>query len=504
MADQGHIKILKQGVKVWNKWRMDNPDINPDLSEAELRGAKLRGANLRKTVLRNAILVGADLRDADLFDSSLSNVILNDAKLGCADLDHADLSDAKLISADLISANLRSANFIRADLRQAKLEKAQLSSAILNNARLSYAILNNAFLSFVKLREADLSCEVKLSESDLVGADLSYAIFYEADLTKANLSEADITKADFTRADLREAKFYETKFIGASLYFANLQKADFRGSVFSKVNLIGTDLTLADLTAIRIDRETAAQIPDALREKYEHTWIFLKDESVIQRSIEFPPGCHEAGLGILSYFGTIVRQKYKDVKVGVTIKQEGQKVTLIVETPEGEKEKIEKTLEEYGLVVTGNMKPEEFLSDPIEVMELKQKLEIAHTELKLRKELSEFKDKQYGERIVSLEDQVQKLHNCISGVLDQSNKATQLSEEFISLIENHAGIRTELEFLQQKLNSTIEFSATDIREIKETVISIRDKKPKLKQKLADILTSAKGSALWDAVKLLLP
>ena len=41
MAKKEHIEILKQGVKAWNKWRAENSDIVPDLSEASLIKADL-------------------------------------------------------------------------------------------------------------------------------------------------------------------------------------------------------------------------------------------------------------------------------------------------------------------------------------------------------------------------------------------------------------------------------------------------------------------------------
>ena len=31
MANKEHLKILKQGVEAWNKWREENPDVKPDL-----------------------------------------------------------------------------------------------------------------------------------------------------------------------------------------------------------------------------------------------------------------------------------------------------------------------------------------------------------------------------------------------------------------------------------------------------------------------------------------
>jgi hypothetical protein len=32
MANDKHVAILKKGVKAWNKWRDENPDIPPDLN----------------------------------------------------------------------------------------------------------------------------------------------------------------------------------------------------------------------------------------------------------------------------------------------------------------------------------------------------------------------------------------------------------------------------------------------------------------------------------------
>jgi uncharacterized protein YjbI with pentapeptide repeats len=54
MANEEHVARLKQGVATWNAWRKENPDIVPNLSEANLTGEDLSEANLRK-----ANLIGA-------------------------------------------------------------------------------------------------------------------------------------------------------------------------------------------------------------------------------------------------------------------------------------------------------------------------------------------------------------------------------------------------------------------------------------------------------------
>ncbi len=76
MANQEHLDILKQGVEPWNQWRRTNPDIRPDLSEANLRDMHLEGAFLRRCNLLKANLSGAHLEGANLMDTVLEGADL--------------------------------------------------------------------------------------------------------------------------------------------------------------------------------------------------------------------------------------------------------------------------------------------------------------------------------------------------------------------------------------------------------------------------------------------
>ena len=80
MANEEHLKILKQGVEAWNRWREENPDVRPDLSRADLRAANLIAANLSGADLRAADLSAADLFGADLYETVLANVDLSTVK----------------------------------------------------------------------------------------------------------------------------------------------------------------------------------------------------------------------------------------------------------------------------------------------------------------------------------------------------------------------------------------------------------------------------------------
>jgi hypothetical protein len=49
MGNPEHLEILKQGVRIWNKWREENPTLRPDLTGGDLSGAVLCHANLPDT-----------------------------------------------------------------------------------------------------------------------------------------------------------------------------------------------------------------------------------------------------------------------------------------------------------------------------------------------------------------------------------------------------------------------------------------------------------------------
>lgn len=148
MANPEHLRILGEGVEVWNQWRATRArTASVDLIEAELLQAMLDNANLRLAKLDRANLDGASLNKADLHNAWLGD---------------ATLHGAHLSGANLILANLNGANLYDADLTDAKLDEANavgtyFGGACLRRARLRHAILNGANLNRSDLRGADLS-----------------------------------------------------------------------------------------------------------------------------------------------------------------------------------------------------------------------------------------------------------------------------------------------------------------------------------------------------------
>lgn len=170
MANLKQLKILAQGVSVWNKWREENIDVKVDLHDANLRETNLKVVNLR----------GADLYGADLHGSDLSVAIL---------------SGANLIRTQLHYANLTFAN----------LGYANLSGADLSWSKWSKAIVGYTVFGSIDLREVIGLDEVNHRAPSTIGIDTfvqSKGMIPEEFLRGCGLSNTDIEYAKLSNPDL--------------------------------------------------------------------------------------------------------------------------------------------------------------------------------------------------------------------------------------------------------------------------------------------------------------
>lgn len=111
MANEEHLKILKQGVDVWNQWREDNPEVTPNLTLSNLSGenlsdVKFSGAFLDGTDFSGAFLDRAELDLARLIRANLSGADLSKAELYLTNFYQAILSETKFYQAILGGTNL--------------------------------------------------------------------------------------------------------------------------------------------------------------------------------------------------------------------------------------------------------------------------------------------------------------------------------------------------------------------------------------------------------------
>lgn len=119
MANEKHLSILKQGVDVWNEWRLKT-DEKPDL----------RGADLKETDLRGATLHGVNLQGSNLYEADLRGVYMPETDLQKANLQRAELRGTNLQRANLHGANLKEASIQLTNLQETNLQEANLGHTI--------------------------------------------------------------------------------------------------------------------------------------------------------------------------------------------------------------------------------------------------------------------------------------------------------------------------------------------------------------------------------------
>jgi hypothetical protein len=114
---------------------------------------------------------------------------------------------------------------------------------------------------------------------------------------------------------------------------------------------------------------------------------------VVDRCIEFPPEYHQAGLGILNYFGVFLRENYPERDAKVKIEQHGLSVRMIVETSDGDTEVVEKALHDYELVMSGKVLPETISQNDKVVLDLKNELRITQFRLESQHDIIEVQNR---------------------------------------------------------------------------------------------------------------
>lgn len=194
---------------------------------------------------------------------------------------------------------------------------------------------------------------------------------------------------------------------------------------------------------------------------------------VMNRSIEFPPEYYQAGLGILSYFHNILNEKYPGIQATVRIIQDGLVVKMIVETEDGNRHIVEKALEEYDLILKGEMRPEDYFdpSAQIQILELKNELRMAQVRIESQKELLAFKRNQIMENKIH----ISKLFEMISNGIKPP------------IIHNHVSSSPVI-----TVDTTLNQQTNIYNELSKTVDTIRD--------LKSILTSPDDIKLLNEVE----
>lgn len=237
MASQEILEILKQGVDVWDEWRIENPDRIPDLREANLDEYFIDGANLDRVDLRKASIKHARFTNASIVDANLQSSILKGTSFE--------------------KTNLSKTNFSFADLRESIFKRSDLSNTIMCMSDLRESIFNESSLLSADLRRAMLTrasiIQTSLYDANLRRADLQDAVFLASHLGWANLSMANISNTDLAEADLINANLSEAIAINANFWCANLVSTNFSGANITGSVIYGTARDEWKIEKIRCD-----------------------------------------------------------------------------------------------------------------------------------------------------------------------------------------------------------------------------------------------------------
>lgn len=219
MANAQHLQLLKQGKNVWNAWRREDCQIQPDLEDADFAGMDLSDFLLGDTHLRGANLTNASLRNAVLFGTDLSHASLVKADLRGASLDKARFLQANCTSVNFSGTTVRHVHFTEAQLSYADFHRADLERAIFARANVLHARFDFANLDHVDLSEANLSeaslWNARLNNAQMAGATLSQAYLRGTYLDDTLVQGTDFSNVvlwgtAFINMDLSEARGLES------------------------------------------------------------------------------------------------------------------------------------------------------------------------------------------------------------------------------------------------------------------------------------------------------
>jgi len=254
MANQGDVDKLLEGVDVWNQWRQDNPDVEPDLSdcvigdaaflanykgirEAEDAPLDLSNINFSQVNFKQARLVNVHMHGADLSNACLQHALLE--KLYC---DNSNFSDADLSMAELTNPCLKNSDFQNSKLSYAKFWNADMENVNLWSANLDFAVLSGVNLHKADLESASL-VHVNLEGANLSHANLWTANLHDSNLWHANCESANLSDVDFSKATLNGSVMKRANLSGASFRDADLGNVDVRYADLTRSNFVNAHVT---------------------------------------------------------------------------------------------------------------------------------------------------------------------------------------------------------------------------------------------------------------------
>lgn len=211
--------------------------------------------------------------------------------------------------------------------------------------------------------------------------------------------------------------------------------------------ILGIGLDELQLDVVEIDQDTSMNNEQNIK---------------IERCITFEPEYYQAGLSILSYFGTVLRDKYPEQNATVRIEQHDLNVRMVIQSENGNIETIEKALHEYELVLKGEINADEFYLSPIKALELKTQLRMFELQVESQKDfialqkgviidLKQLASQALAKPPVTIINQLQNTQTTTINTKNEFSKSNDDLEELIDLADSDA-LKNKLAMIQNALD----------------------------------------------------
>ncbi|GMX64359.1 pentapeptide repeat-containing protein [Paenibacillus elgii] len=181
-----HVEILKKGVKHWNKWRENNPDVHPNL----------RGVNFYDLEIEyNCVYGEPHFESANFSNTDLSSSIIRDGiYINC------NFSNSTLNYADLCFAYFSSCDFSNTSMRVAKIGSTHFNNCRFNSTDLSYASAEDTIFENTQLINSDLIninfIASKFLKSEIDGCNIYGISSWDLDISDTIQRNLNVGKDD--------------------------------------------------------------------------------------------------------------------------------------------------------------------------------------------------------------------------------------------------------------------------------------------------------------------
>jgi hypothetical protein len=188
-----------------------------------------------------------------------------------------------------------------------------------------------------------------------------------------------------------------------------------------------------------------------------------------------------------------LNKEYPNGDVAFTIEQQGMKITMVIEHPHGQKEIVEDYLNRYGLVVSGEIPPEQFTTNPVAVMDLKRQIIHLESEMKWADE----KQRMLEGTILNQDTKILYFQEQLKDVLSNNHNMLASPNNLIDkLIELTNNKDEKINYLVEQLIASAK--SKDIESLESISTELISQSPNVSQKIKEFVTTTVSSASGNA------